>query len=265
MLLEIGRGSLRILVAVQVSAAAGCASTVGQVRIDDPELALSGAESELAPSGLTASAALDRITKRAPKLDGVARRAGTGLGVTVYVFDGGVFSDHPELAGRVRRGFDAFPETRHTCNAHGTAVAGAIAGKTLGVAPGARIVDVKTIDCARQRGTIAAIVEATDWVIRDHQQYASHPAVVNWSFIVDAASDIPEINIAVSRLHAAGMLVVVSAGNLDINACDVSPANAPGTLVVGASSTVSDSATSSWRDIRATGTAWGPCVDVYAR
>src|SRR5436190_19570175 len=89
----------------------------------------------------TASIALDRIDQRALPLDRTYKHYGTGQGITVYVFDGGVMSDHPDLAGRYRRGFDAFPNEEHICNAHGTAVAGAIAGTTLGVAPQAEIVD----------------------------------------------------------------------------------------------------------------------------
>jgi subtilisin family serine protease len=58
----------------------------------------------------------------------------------------------------------------------------------------------------------------------------------------------------------------VSAGNLEINACRVSPGNADGTIVVGASALVRDSDRGAGDPIdrRAPGTAWGPCVDLYA-
>src|SRR6185436_9230126 len=94
----------------------------------------------------TVSLALDRIDQHGLPLDHTYRRQGTGAGVKVYVFDGGVLAGHPELAGRVRKGFDAFPTDPGVCNAHGTAVAGAVAGKTLGVAPSAKIVDVKMVE-----------------------------------------------------------------------------------------------------------------------
>ncbi|MEO8333781.1 MAG: S8 family serine peptidase [bacterium] len=83
----------------------------------------------------TVSFALDRIDQRSLPLDRTYKHFGSGRGVTVYVFDGGVLETHPELQGRVRRGYDAFPNEEHLCNAHGTAVAGAVAGRTLGVAP----------------------------------------------------------------------------------------------------------------------------------
>jgi len=214
----------------------------------------------------TVSFALDRIDQRDLPLDHTYRHSGTGRGVTVYVFDGGVSLDHPELAGRVRRGYTAFPEDPAICNAHGTAVAGAIAGKTLGVAPEAEIVDVKMVQCEKLRGTIRGIVDGARWAIEDHKKHLGAPAVANWSFIADTAARIPALDSAVAALRAAGIPVIVSAGNVDINACRVSPGNADGTIVVGASALVrADERTyGDPIDRRAPGTAWGPCVDLYA-
>lgn len=212
----------------------------------------------------TVSLALDRIDQRELPLDHTYRRRGTGRGVTVYVFDGGILPTHPELAGRVRKGFDAFESDPPVCNAHGTAVAGAIAGKTLGVAPEAEIVDVKMVECSKLRGTIRAIVEGTRWVIEDHKR-TRRPAIANWSFIADTLSRIPALDSSVAMLRAAGIPVVVSAGNAEINACRVSPGNADGTIVVGAS-TVGRASLTDGRiiDRRAEMTAFGPCVDIYA-
>ena len=213
----------------------------------------------------TTSVALDRIDQRQLPLDATYKRSGSGRGVTVYVFDGGVSPTHPELAGRVRTGYSAFPTDPKICNAHGTAVAGAIAGATLGVAPEAEIVDVKMVQCSTLRGTIKGIVDGAMWAIEDHKVRGG-PAIANWSFIADTSADIPALDSAVTALRAAGIPVVVSAGNLDMNACKVSPANAEGTIVVGASAVGSDSV-GGMRvnlDKRADNTAWGPCVDVYA-
>ena len=213
----------------------------------------------------TVSFALDRIDQRDLPLDHTYRHAGTGHGVMVYVFDGGVSMDHPELAGRVRRGYTAFPEDPAICNAHGTAVAGAIAGKTLGVAPDAEIVDVKMVQCEKLRGTIRGIVEGARWAIQDHKDHPGTPAIANWSFIADTAARIPALDSAVSALRAAGIPVIVSAGNVDVNACRISPGNADGTIVVGASALIRDDrGVSDPIDRRAPGTAWGPCVDLYA-
>jgi subtilisin family serine protease len=218
-----------------------------------------------AVSTKTTSVALDRIDQRQLPLDATYRRSGSGRGVTVYVFDGGVSPTHPELAGRVRTGYTAFPSDPKICNAHGTAVAGAIAGATLGVAPEAEIVDVKMVQCGNLRGTIKGIVDGAKWTIEDHKVRGG-PAIANWSFIADTSADIPALDSAVTALRAAGIPVVVSAGNVDLNACKISPANAAGTIVVGASAVGSDSigGQSLTIDKRADNTAWGPCIDVFA-
>jgi subtilisin family serine protease len=213
----------------------------------------------------TVSFALDRIDQRTLPLDRTYKHFGSGRGVTVYVFDGGVLETHPELQGRVRRGYDAFPNEEHLCNAHGTAVAGAVAGQTLGVAPEADIVDVKMVECRKMRGTIDAIVRGAMWVLADHAQHPERRAVANWSFIADTSTSIPALDSTVKQLLAAGIPVIVSAGNLEMDACHISPGNSPGAIVVGASRVrrpvLGDG---TMVDERAPGTAFGTCIDVFA-
>ena len=214
----------------------------------------------------TVSVALDRIDQHLLPLDQTYKHFGSGRGVTIYVFDGGVLGTHPELAGRVRMGYDAFPDEEHICNAHGTAVAGAAAGATLGVAPDAEIVDVKMVECRKLRGTIDAIVRGTQWVLMDHARHPERRAIANWSFVADTTDGIPALDTAVQQLNAAGIPVIVSAGNMEINACHVSPGNSPGAIVVGASRVrrATPDTTATLVDERAPGTAYGPCVDVFA-
>jgi subtilisin family serine protease len=212
----------------------------------------------------TISLALDRIDQRRLPLDSTYRHYGSGAGVTVYVFDGGVLPTHPELAGRVRRGYDAFPDGPRVCNAHGTAVAGAVAGTTLGVAPDAEIVDVKMVDCQRMRGTIEAIVRGAQWMLADVARHPGRRAVANWSFIADTAERVPALDAAVRALNDAGIPVVVAAGNLDMNACRIAPANSPGAIVVGASRVRRAIGADTLLDERAPDTAYGPCVDLFA-
>src|SRR5205085_4062082 len=134
-----------------------------------------------------------------------------------------------------------------------------------GVAPDAEIVDVKMVQCEKLRGTIRGIVDGAHWAVEDHKKHPAAPAVANWSFIADTAARIPALDSAVAALRAAGIPVVVSAGNVDVNACRISPGNADGTIVVGASALIKDDrAASDPIDRRAPGTAWGPCVDLYA-
>src|SRR5947209_5860766 len=184
-------------------------SPVESGSIYSSSLASSSARPTVMYESRTISFALDRIDQRGLPLDQTYRHPATGKGVTVYVFDGGVSQTHPELAGRVRVGFSGFPDDPKICNAHGTAVAGAIAGSSLGVAPDAEIVDVKMVQCEKLRGTIRAIVDGARWVIEDHKQHPG-PAVANWSFIADTASRIPALDSAVTDLRAAGIAVIVS-------------------------------------------------------
>lgn len=157
-----GRSAWVVSASIAVVASTACVSARGPVATrTETRLVLAGEPMfsalpdgtfEVVRESRTPSLALDRITKRQPLLNGNARRSGTGRGVTIYVFDGGIAEDHAELAGRVRIGYDAFPSWPRVCNAHGTAVAGAAAGVTLGVATEAQVVDVKIIDCERQHG-----------------------------------------------------------------------------------------------------------------
>jgi subtilisin family serine protease len=261
---------LRTALAVLATLVGGCApatrSTGAAGRVASAGSSVTKAVATPFVESQTVSFALDRIDQRALPLDQTYRHYGTGSGVSVYVFDGGILDTHPELAGRVRRGYDAFPNEEHLCNAHGTAVAGAVAGTTLGVAPGVEIVDVKMVECRRMRGTIDAIVRGTRWMIADHARHPERRAIANWSFIADTATSIPELDSAVASLLAAGIPVVVSAGNIEMNACRIAPANSPGAIVVGASRIHRSGLgpTAAVVDARTPGTAYGACLDVFA-
>ena len=274
--MDIAAARSRLLVAATCAALAGGCTPASQVRGHDGFVASAGrsvaAPVHVAPAPLpslteahTTSFALDRIDQLELPLDRTYRHLGNGHGVAVYIFDGGVMADHPELAGRVRRGFDAFPGEERLCNAHGTAVAGAAAGATLGVAPQAEVVDVKMVECKRMRGSIDAIVRASHWVLADHAAHPGQRAVANWSFIADTAGAVPALDSAVADLRAAGIPVIVSAGNVELDACQISPGNAPGVIVVGASRLrhVGDGA-GEMVDARAPHTAFGACIDVFA-
>ena len=102
-------------------------------------------------------------------------------------------------------------------------------------------------------------------MIQDHKAHPG-PAVANWSFIADTATRIAALDSAVAALRSVGIAVIVSAGNIDIDACRVSPGNSQGTIVVGASAIDTDTrgASAQTVDRRSPGTAWGPCIDVYA-
>jgi len=117
----------------------------------------------------------------------------------------------------------------------------------LGVAKKAKVVPVRVLGCDGS-GTTAGIIAGLDWIAAN----AAKPAVANMSLGggASAASDQ-----AVQRLVAAGVTVVVAAGNENQNACNVSPAREPSAITVGATDKL---------DARATFSNFGTCVDIFA-
>ncbi|MDB1089001.1 type VII secretion-associated serine protease mycosin [Streptomyces sp. ACA25] len=167
--------------------------------------------------------ALDAI--RAPEVWPTTR----GAGITVAVLDTGVDAAHPDLAGAVLEGEDfvgrgAGPGDAEWA-AHGTAMAGIIAGRghgpgrekgVLGVAPEAEILPVRVLlednDPAREEARRApgnALAEGIRWAT---DQGAD---VINLSLGDDSESahPDPEEDAAVRYALSRGAVVVASAGN----------------------------------------------------
>jgi subtilisin family serine protease len=193
---------------------------------------------------------LDRIDQRATEGNSTYRYDTTGAGVTAFLIDTGVRLGHTEFGGRAVSGFD-FVEgdtDASDCAGHGTHVAGSIAGSTYGVAKSVKVVSVRALDC-NGAGFGGDIIDALDWVTA-HKP--AGPAVVNLSLGGDA---FPLLDQAVERTVAAGIAVVVAAGNSGADACTESPARAPHAITVAA--TTSADARPSWSN-------FGSCVDLFA-
>jgi subtilisin family serine protease len=194
---------------------------------------------------------LDRSDQRSRSFD---RRFSypdsAGSGVAVYVIDTGVRPDHVDVAGRVTSGYTVISDGNGTndCNGHGTHVAGTAAGTVWGMAKQASIVPVRVLGC-NGSGTTSGVIAGMDWVA-GHANGAA--AVANLSLGGGAST---AMDAAVASLHAAGVTVVVAAGNSNANACNYSPARAPDAVTVGAT-TSSDS--------RASYSNFGRCLDLFA-
>lgn len=198
---------------------------------------------------------LDRVDQRALPLNGSYDYVYTGRGVTAYVIDTGIRSDHADFGGRARSGYDAVDGgTADDCNGHGTHVSGTIGGATYGVAKGVSLVAVRVLNCSGT-GSNAGVIAGIDWVTADHQ--AGSPAVANMS-LGGSASD--AVDNAVSAAISDGITVAVAAGNGNLlgvpkDACNSSPSRVPAALTVAASDRTDQPASFS---------NYGPCVDLFA-
>jgi serine protease AprX len=184
--------------------------------------------------------------------DDAANKAGAdGSGVGVAVIDTGI-ADVPDLAGRVLPIVDGTGATRPCLNlsgesdcqdsyGHGTFVAGLIAGTGAssggaqrGVAPGAHLVSIKV---AGRDGSsdVSTILAAIQWAVSYKDQYGIR--VLNLSLGTDSSQSyrVDPLNYAVERAWAAGLTVVVAAGNLGPTSGSVTkPADDPFVISVGA-------------------------------
>ena len=119
---------------------------------------------------------------------------------------------------------------------HGTHVAGIAAAKdngagVVGVAPGAKITAIKVLG-SDGSGSTATVLAGLDYAL----QHADELDVVNLSLGGPGSSTATDI--AINKLVAAGVPVVVAAGNDNENAAFTSPANSPDAITV---SSISDS------------------------
>lgn len=179
-----------------------------------------------------------------------------GAGVTVAVVDSGIAPhDQVTLAAQhsVRTG-----SVVHTSDYHGTAVAGLVAGSarpgggTVGIAPGARIVDVQVYGWAEgstgqpAQASRTDLVAGLEWLAGQARGLGVDVAVVPEAVEPDAS-----LAAAVRHLQHQGVLVVAPSGNrpdasdggpLAAYATDrpgqdgfrdIGPANLPGVLVAG--------------------------------
>ncbi len=177
----------------------------------------------------------------------------TGAGVTVAVLDSGIAA-HSALDSRVIARVNLVssePGMTGDPFGHGTHLAGIIGGNRTaassvtpsfggGSAPSVRLVDVRVLG-ASGSGRTSDVIAGIDWVIANRQAYGMR--VINLSLghpVVEPSATDPLCR-AVSRAVAAGITVVVSAGNYGLTSSGqpvlggiTSPGNSPDALTVGA-------------------------------
>jgi subtilisin family serine protease len=166
---------------------------------------------------------LDRIDQLALPGDGRFDPHADGTGVHVYVIDTGVRRTHREFGGRADwvgdfvTGTANRPGSRNAddCDpppsgGHGTHVASILAGRTFGVARGARIHALRILPCTgTTRTEFDAAVRAVEWITA----HGRKPAVVNISPARWQSED-RSLDRAIVRSIGAGFVYVLSAGGV---------------------------------------------------
>ncbi|MFG1603611.1 S8 family serine peptidase [Actinoplanes sp. NPDC049265] len=159
----------------------------------------------------------------------------TGSGVTVAVLDTGVSASHPDLAGQVLTGYNAFTDTTGTssdAHGHGTHVAGTIAALAnngqgvAGVAPNVKILPVKVL-ADNGGGTSVSASAGMVWA-------ADHGAQVI-SMSLGGAGSSQAYQAAIDYARSRNVVVIAAAGNERTNGSPVMyPGAAPGVVAVAA-------------------------------
>lgn len=175
-----------------------------------------------------------------------------GEGVNAYIIDTGIYKEHEDFQGRAVFGLDLTGEGPGDGNGHGTHVAGIVGSKSFGVAKGVTMVEVKALN-ARGQGNLTTVISAMEFSVNHCRASGSKGCVINLSL---GAIRNSVINKAVKAAHEAGMVIVVAAGNSNVNACWNSPASAPQAISVGAFDDRTDTI--------ARFSNWGSCVDIFA-
>jgi serine protease AprX len=173
----------------------------------------------------------------------------SGAGVTVAVIDSGIDPRHAALRNRVIHTEDFTGGDGIDRYGHGTHVAALIAGRAgrtaetsgyRGIASGARLVNLRVLGDDGS-GMASNVIEALDWAVENRERFDIK--VVNLSLgapVTQPYRDDPMCE-AVERAVAAGMIVVVAAGNYAVDAegrtvygTIASPGNDPNVITVGA-------------------------------
>jgi serine protease len=196
----------------------------------------------------------------------------TGAGVNVAVIDTG-YRPHADLAGQILPGYDfitsaaiaadgngrdsdasdvgdstyagqcggGLPAQDDSSSWHGTHVAGTIAARTnngvgvAGVAYGAKILPVRVLGkCGGYTSDIAdAMIWASGGAVTGAPANPNKARVLNLSLGGSGACDTTTQN-AINSARSRGAVVVVAAGNSNVNAANASPANCAGVITVAA-------------------------------
>ncbi|KAF6814860.1 Alkaline proteinase 2 [Colletotrichum sojae] len=174
-----------------------------------------------------------------------------GTGTFAYVVDSGINTAHTNFGGRATLGYNAAGGQHVDTLGHGTHVAGTIGSNTYGVAKKTTLVSVKVF--VGNSASTSVILAGYNWAVNDITSKSRQgKSVINMSLGGPAST---AWTTAINSAYSAGVVTVVAAGNEAQNAANVSPANAPNAVTVGA-------ITSTWAI--ASYSNYGTSLDLFA-
>lgn len=178
-----------------------------------------------APAGQELPWGIARV--QAPK----AWAATKGAGVKLVVIDTGIDRTHPDLAARLKGGWNAVAKNDdyNDDNGHGSHCAGTIAAVddgvgVVGVAPEVDLYGVKVLD-AGGSGSFDDVIAGMQWAVEHKMTVAS--------MSLGASRGNPALEDAVKAMEAAGVILIAAAGNS--GGAVGFPAAYPGAIAVAAS------------------------------
>ena len=142
-----------------------------------------------------------------------------GQNVVVAVIDTGIAWDHKELKDVCIDGenFDAESNTYYENHGHGTHVSGTIAGKTVGIAPKAKILAVKTMN-SKGSGNPKQTIEGLKYIFNWRGKNNEKVDIVNMSLSIGSELELypdllKEYHRVIKDLVNNNIIVIVAAGN----------------------------------------------------
>jgi serine protease AprX len=194
------------------------------------------------------SGSMEWITKQITGAEAFWRAGFDGSGIDVALIDTGVVPvDGLTSPGKVINGPDLSFESQADnlryldTFGHGTHVAGIIAGRDdagtqfKGMAPGARLVNIKVAD-SQGAADVSQVIAAIDWTIQHRYDNGMDIRVINLAYGTDSvqAYQIDPLAHAVEKAWNAGIVVVAAVGNDGNSAPLRNPAIDPFVIAVGA-------------------------------
>lgn len=176
----------------------------------------------------------------------------SGAGQCLYVIDTGILPTHNDFTGRATMGADFVNENpKEDNNGHGTHCASIAAGGMYGIAPMTTTIKGVKVLSAAGSGSSAGVIKGVQWAVNDAAKM-KRTCVISLSLGGGKNSAMDKAVMDAAKKH----IVVVAAGNSNMDACASSPAGAGGKVIT-VGSTKKD-------DFRSSFSNFGKCLDIFA-